>query len=357
MQITLPNGSNYPIMIEQGAFKHLPALISGRQTIIITDENVAKYWLEPLQKVLQQPAPFIVLPAGESTKSFSQLEKLLNELLEMRVDRQTVLIALGGGVVGDITGFAASIVLRGIPFIQIPTTLLSQVDSSVGGKTGINTPAGKNLVGSFYQPLAVLIDSDVLQTLPDREIKAGFAEILKAALIDDASLFDWLEQNYEAVLRLKPKNLEYAISKAIAIKARIVEQDERELGRRALLNLGHTFAHAIETEFAYKGMVNHGEAVAIGLAMAAHYSAFIGILTQNTADRVFQLIKRSGLVVQPPHWPKADDFIAMMRKDKKANKGDITLILMENIGDCKIVNRIDEASLVAFINAYRQKEL
>lgn len=349
MDITLPDGRSYPIHIGSGLLAKASELINTNRGIIVTDENVAEHWLEALQDSLTFNTDTIILPSGEASKSFELLEILINELLSLKPDRKTTLIAFGGGVVGDITGFAASILMRGIPFVQIPTTLLSQVDSSVGGKTGINTEAGKNLVGSFYQPQAVIIDTDTLSTLPERELSAGFAEVIKAAAIANAQFFRWLETNHKAVLALKPEPLTHAITESIKIKANIVEQDEREAGIRALLNLGHTFGHALEAEFEYDGTLVHGEAVAIGMAMAFAYSA-----PETDAARLNQLLEQSGLPTQPPEWPDSDILVEHMQGDKKANAGKITLILVKSIGDAFIKKDVKPKALVDFIEKYRQ---
>ncbi len=349
MDITLPDGRSYPIHIGSGLLAKVSKLIDTKRAIIVTDENVAEHWLDSLQDHTTFNTDTIVLPAGEASKSFELLEILLNELLALEPDRNTTLIAFGGGVVGDITGFAASILMRGVPFVQIPTTLLSQVDSSVGGKTGINTDAGKNLVGSFYQPQAVIIDTDTLSTLPARELRAGFAEVIKASVVNNAEFFRWLETNHKAVLALELEPLTHAISESVKIKAAIVEQDEREGGIRAMLNLGHTFGHALEAEFDYDGTLVHGEAVAIGMAMAFAHSA-----PETDTARLNQLLTQSGLPTQPPEWPDSEALVEHMKHDKKADDGKITLILVRSIGECYIEKAVDAASLVDFIEKYRQ---
>jgi 3-dehydroquinate synthase len=284
-----------------------------------------------------------VIPSGEETKNFHHFEQLLDAILSLKPDRYTTLIALGGGVVGDITGFAASVVLRGIPFIQVPTTLLAMVDSSVGGKTGINTNFGKNMIGSFYQPLAVIADTTTLKTLPEREIQAGFAEIIKYGLIDDAAFFTQLEEEKISVTQ--------AISASCLAKARIVAQDERESGKRALLNLGHTFGHALETEMGYDGTLLHGEAVAIGMTLAFEFSAEQAICSRADAARVKACIASYGLPTSPldiaSHW-NVKALMRHMAADKKAKDDALTLILAKAIGQSFIAEKVDAAAIQAF---------
>ncbi len=354
MKITLPDGRSYPIHIGQGLLTKLGELVKAPRAIIITDENVAEHWLDTVTDNLAIGYDVIVLPAGEATKSFNLLEQLLNELLGLQPDRKTLLIALGGGVIGDITGFAASILLRGVPFVQIPTTLLSQVDSSVGGKTGINTEYGKNLIGSFYQPQAVIIDTNTLSSLPDRELRAGFAEVIKVACITDVDFFEWLEAHSNQVLSQDTEALTHAITQSVRIKAEIVEQDEREAGVRALLNLGHTFGHALELEYAYDGTLVHGEAVAIGMVMAYEYSALEGLCRADDALRVGKLIKDSDLPVRVPDWPNAETLLSHMQQDKKAEDGKLTFILAKAIGKCVVQKSIDTTSMLDFLQKYRQ---
>jgi 3-dehydroquinate synthase len=345
LTISLPDGRTYPIFIGSGLEAKLTEITKDKRAIFITDEEVAPHWLGHFAKNSES----VTVGSGESTKSFSNLESLLDQLLELNPDRKTLLIALGGGVVGDLTGFAASIILRGVPFIQIPTTLLSQVDSSVGGKTGINTQYGKNLIGSFYQPQAVLIDTNTLNTLPDREVRSGFSEIIKAACIADAEFFAWLEEHHQQILQREPAFLQEAIQRSVAIKAKIVEQDEREAGKRALLNLGHTFGHALEKEFAYDGSLTHGEAVAIGTIMAYDYAAREGLCNRADAERVRKLIELSGLVTKPPHWPDAQTMVKAMRQDKKAENGKLTFILPHGIGKAEVHKSASTDSILNYL--------
>lgn len=346
---------SYPILIGQGlisqAHIHLAPHIKSDRCIIITDEKVAPHWLETLERSLQRgniSTQAIILPSGEATKSFTQLEKLLGQLLDMKPDRRTTLIALGGGVIGDITGFAASILLRGISFIQIPTTLLSQVDSSVGGKTGINTQQGKNLVGSFYQPQVVLIDTETLSTLPEREMKAGYAEIVKYGCIDQPDFFSWLEEQGSNVLKQSPNELTHAIATSCQAKAAIVAADEREGGKRALLNLGHTFGHSLEAELGYDGRLLHGEAVAIGIIMATDLSVRLNLCPAGDLDRLKKHWQLCGLPVSfndINHTWTIDALLHHMRQDKKNIGVSMTFILTHGIGKAFISHDITDTLL------------
>ncbi|MFK7867475.1 MAG: 3-dehydroquinate synthase [Alphaproteobacteria bacterium] len=320
---------------------------------VITDENVAQAWLKPCLKVL--PAHIthpIILPAGEATKSFSQLEALLGMLLEAHIDRSSLLIALGGGVIGDLTGFAASIILRGIDFIQIPTSLLAQVDSSVGGKTGINHKIGKNLIGSFKQPAMVLADMDILGTLPKRQLKAGYAEIVKYGVINDLPFFEWLEQNGEKLLNLDKDALEYAVLKSCEAKAHIVAQDEHEQGKRALLNLGHSFGHALEAAVNFDDRLLHGEAVAVGMGLALTLSSQLGYCNPAAGERLKAHFDALNIIALPAQIqntlldPKA--LSDAMAHDKKVKAGRITLVLARDIGQAFLDNQTNFQSLTEF---------
>jgi len=324
-----------------------------KRVCVVTDSNVAALHLSALEKSLNAVGisyEVIVLPAGESTKSFSQLESLLNELLSFGVERNITLVAFGGGVVGDITGFAASILLRGVPFIQVPTTLLAMVDSSVGGKTGINTKYGKNLVGSFYQPKLVLADIELLDTLPERELLAGYAEVVKYGLINNVEFFAQLEKSADVALDLS----EYVLQSCRA-KAEIVAQDEREGGRRALLNLGHTFGHALEAEMEYDGRLLHGEGVSVGMVMAFWYSVRIGICPKEDAQRVENHLKKVGLPTRPmditPDWD-VSALLGHMKKDKKVAGGKMVFILANAIGDSFIDKDIHEDDMFNFLSEF-----
>lgn len=310
---------------------HLPADIKGRRSFILADENVVMY-AAPLIAALGD-AELLTIPGGEQAKSWSGLHEVSEWLLSKKVDRKSVLYAVGGGVIGDLGGFSAACTLRGISFVQIPTTLLAQVDSSVGGKTGINSQHGKNLVGAFYQPRTVLCDLDTLHTLPEREMKAGYAEILKYALINDPAFFEWLEDNGEKVLARDEGALTYAIETSCRAKATIVAEDETEKGARALLNLGHTFAHALELAGHYDGRLLHGEAVSIGLVLAHKLSARMKLCGDNAANAVESHLKKLGLPTSvPPLGASSEQLIHYMQGDKKADGGKIGFILTRGIG-------------------------
>ncbi len=311
----------------------------SNRVFIVTDETVARLHRRALAASLDAAGLTnwtITLPPGESAKSFTGLEMVTRHLLQAGVNRKDIVIALGGGVIGDLAGLSAGIVKRGVNFVQIPTTLLAQVDSSVGGKTAIDTPEGKNLIGLIHQPKLVIADMDVLATLDDRQMRAGYAEIVKAALIGDAEFFDWCEANAEALVAGKPNALDYAIATAISFKARIVEADETEQGVRALLNLGHTFAHALEAHSAYDGTLLHGEAVAAGVNLAFQLSAQLGLCQAPDAARVRAHLDRAGFTTdlrQLPGAPyDATKLIAIMAADKKNEAGMLTLILTRGIG-------------------------
>jgi 3-dehydroquinate synthase len=335
---------------------HLKPLLRRARVAIVTDETVARFHLPALVKSLEAEGichESFILPPGEGTKCFAELERLTEWLLEKGVERGDLVLALGGGVIGDLTGFAASIVRRGVDFAQIPTTLLSQVDSSVGGKTGINTPHGKNLVGAFYQPRIVLADTDALETLPMRELLAGYAEVVKYGLINDRPFFDWLEANVD---RIKAGDVEartYAIVKSCEAKAAIVVADERESNVRALLNLGHTFGHALEAATGFSDRLVHGEGVAVGMALAFDLSARLGLCSGQDAIRVRRHLERAGLPNKlsdvPGKLPDADGLIALMGQDKKVVDGKLTFILARSIGEAFITRDVDPAALRALL--------
>jgi len=322
-----------------GAGERIVPFLSHPRVIVITDENVENQWLKPFESSLSHAGiafRSIVLPAGEATKSFSQFERLVENLLSGGIDRKTCLIALGGGVIGDITGFAAAVTLRGLDFIQVPTTLLAQVDSSVGGKTGINTAHGKNLVGAFYQPRLVLADTRTLDTLPKRELLAGYAEVVKYGLIDDTPFFEWCESDGRRLIDGDAQARRYAIHHCCAAKARIVAEDERETGVRALLNLGHTFGHALEAESGYGDTLLHGEAVAIGTLMAFDLSHRMELCSGQDAGRVEAHFKAAGLKadlkgIADANW-SPERLVGHMGKDKKVDAGTIAFILTRGIG-------------------------
>jgi 3-dehydroquinate synthase len=360
--LTLDLGArSYPIVMGEGVLMQagsiLRTILSNNRVIIVTDTNIAPLYLASVESSLSKAgfAPeHIILPHGETTKSFFHFEGLLNEILSRRPDRKTALIALGGGVMGDITGFAASVLLRGMPFIQIPTTLLAQVDSSVGGKTAINSPHGKNLIGAFYQPKAVLADLTVLRSLPQREFLAGYAEVLKYGLIDDPEFFEWLETHATDMRDGKSEALLHAVHRSCAAKARIVQADEHEGGVRALLNLGHTFGHALEKETGYSDTLLHGEAVALGMLMALHLSATRGICAWDAFERTRTHLNRMGMPTSlqqiRPQWDVAQ-LVAHCYHDKKSEGGVLTFILLKGIGKAFITKDVTAQEATASFEA------
>lgn len=346
---------SYPIFIGTGGLTD-PAMfqpyITGKQVMVVSNETVAPLYLEQLQNTLQgYQVESVILPDGEKYKTLDTVNQVFTALLEKRFDRKCTLIALGGGVVGDITGFAAASYQRGVNFIQVPTTLLSQVDSSVGGKTGVNHPLGKNMIGAFYQPSAVVIDTNSLKTLPDRELSAGIAEVIKYGLINDPEFFAWLEQNMSALVARDEEALSYAIERSCSDKAEVVAADERESGQRALLNLGHTFGHAIETGMGY-GVWLHGEAVAAGMVMAAQTSANMGWISNDEVARIKSMIASANLPVDPPGEMKAEDYNRLMAVDKKVLDGQMRLVLMKGMCQSVISSDFDPVVLADTLNAY-----
>ncbi|WP_372784082.1 3-dehydroquinate synthase [Phenylobacterium sp.] len=331
-------------------------LLKRRRTAVVSDETVWALHGARLTAALERAgiavSPVIVAP-GEETKSFAGLAEVTDRLLALELDRGDLITAFGGGVVGDLAGFAAAIYKRGIGFVQIPTTLLAQVDSSVGGKTAIDTPRGKNLVGAFHQPRLVLADLDVLATLPDREMRAGYAEVVKYGLLGDFGFFAWLEAHAAAVLSRDPQALAEAVARSIAMKAEIVAEDETEQGRRALLNLGHTFGHALEAETGYGGSLLHGEAVAAGQALAFRFSAAQGFCTTQDAQRAAAAIAGAGLPVRldevPGHPFGAERLVRHMAQDKKAQDGKLTFILARGLGDAFVANDVDAGAITTFL--------
>lgn len=340
---------SYPIYVGKELFKlvDLQGLISGRQVMIVTNETIASLYLDELKNQLPDlQVDEVILPDGEAFKTLEYLNSIYDALLQMRHNRTTTLIALGGGVIGDMTGFAAATYQRGVDFIQIPTTLLSQVDSSVGGKTGVNHPLGKNMIGAFYQPKAVLADTGVLSTLPPRELAAGLAEVIKYGLIYDASFLDWIESNIERLNSCVPEVMAEAIYRSCQIKAEVVAQDERESGIRAILNLGHTFGHAIETDRGY-GTWLHGEAVAAGMYMAADLSRRIGWLSPDEVKRIEHILTAAHLPVKPPSEMSPDRFLELMSVDKKVLDGRIRLVLLQHLGEAIVSDSFDAELLQA----------
>lgn len=335
----------------------VPVKLKDRTAFIVTDINVEAPHANAIEKALSgnvRAVHKLVLGAGEQTKSFAKYEDVLNWMLENGVDRHAILFAVGGGVIGDLGGFAAATALRGIPFVQVPTTLLAQVDSSVGGKTGINTAQGKNLVGSFYQPISVVCDMDTLKTLPRRELLAGYAEIAKYGLIVDAPFFEWLEKHGSDVVALKPDALARAVEVSCKTKAEIVSADERESGQRMLLNLGHTFAHVLEAAAGYDGTLLHGEAVSIGMVLAFRLSARLGYCKPEDATRVKKHLAGIGLRTEVAEIKLSAGFgggklTDMMRHDKKVAAGKLTFILAKGIGKTFVTQDVAREDVVAVI--------
>ncbi len=341
---------SYPIRIGRHLFTKPTLLtehIHGRQVMIVSNTTVAPLYLEAVTGMLSDfSVNSVILPDGEEYKTLDTLNTIFTALLENRFNRGCTLIALGGGVVGDIAGFAAASYQRGVAFIQIPTTLLAQVDSSVGGKTGVNHPLGKNMIGAFHQPNCVLIDTDTLDTLDDRQLAAGLAEVIKYGLIKDSAFFTWLEQHMEALKERDKQALAYAIERSCTLKAEIVAADERESGQRALLNLGHTFGHAIETGTGYGNWL-HGEAVAAGMLMAADLSARHGWLAADAVQRTAALLRKAGLPTSPPAEMNADTFMDLMAVDKKVVDGGLRLVLLKGIGNALVTGDFRQDLLAA----------
>ncbi|ENY73139.1 3-dehydroquinate synthase [Aeromonas diversa CDC 2478-85] len=347
---------SYPIEIGAGLLQSpdlYRQVIKGRRVMVVTNETVAPLYLETLQaQLVDYRVDTLLLPDGEAYKSLATFERVMSALLEGNHGRDTTLIALGGGVIGDLVGFAAACYQRGVPFIQVPTTLLSQVDSSVGGKTAVNHPLGKNMIGAFYQPKSVIIDIDCLATLPEREFAAGMAEVIKYGIIWDNAFFVWLEQNMTRLQRLDSEALTQAILRCCAIKAEVVAEDETESGVRALLNLGHTFGHAIEAEMGYGNWL-HGEAVAAGTMLAADTAVLCGMMSEGERERIRHLLLAARLPVHAPEEMDAAAFIAHMRRDKKVLNGTLRLVLPRGIGQAEVVSHVTEAQLAQVIEQAR----
>jgi 3-dehydroquinate synthase len=360
---------SYDIVIGSALLERAGALIRPvlrqNRVVIVTDETVARLHLARLIAGLDQARiehQTVVLPPGEQTKDFRHFQKLAEDILGLGIERRTTLVALGGGVIGDLTGFAAATLLRGIPYVQIPTTLLAQVDSSVGGKTAIDTIHGKNLVGAFYQPALVLADIDALATLPRRELLAGYAEIVKYGLIRDRSFFDWLDENGPALVAGDADLRREAVRRSCAAKATVVALDEREDGERALLNFGHTFGHALEAETGFGDALLHGEAVALGMRLAFDFSGRLGLCPAVEIDRVRRHFAAVGLplsLADAGNLPKlsADALLRHMRHDKKVRDGQITLILAHRIGDAFIKPDVPEGLIRDFLAAQAPNSL
>lgn len=323
--------------------------VRGQQAMVVTDGHVAPLYLARVQRSLAgKNVGTCILPPGEQEKTLARFAEVMQALAELGASRDVTVIALGGGVVGDLAGFAAACWMRGVRFVQLPTTLLAMVDSSVGGKTAVDLPSGKNLVGAFHQPVAVLADTDTLATLPDRELRAGLAEVVKIGAIGDAGFFEWLEHNATALLDRDASALEHAIAVSCKHKAGVVERDETEQGERMLLNFGHTFGHAIETAQGYGGLL-HGEAVAIGMVVAARLSARLDLAPDTDAQRLQSLLQRLGLPTEIPSSLSADDLFARMKLDKKAQSGALRLILWRGIGQAEVFRDIPDAQILSLL--------
>lgn len=348
---------SYPIYIGQELLSR-PELYSqhirGKQVLIVTNTTVAPLYLETVEAALTDyTVESVILPDGEEYKTLQTLDLIMTALLEKRLDRSVTLIALGGGVIGDMTGFAAACYQRGVDFIQIPTTLLSQVDSSVGGKTAVNHPLGKNMIGAFYQPRCVIADIDTLNTLDDQQLSAGLAEVIKYGILGNKTFFEWQEEQMENLIARDPDALSYAIERSCQDKADVVTQDERESGVRALLNLGHTFGHAIESGMGY-GQWLHGEAVAVGMVMAMDLSERSGWVTKEDTQRVISLIEQANLPTKAPAELSVETMLDLMSVDKKASQGMIRFVLTKSIGETVMTSDYDKDLLVETLTACRQ---
>jgi 3-dehydroquinate synthase len=356
----------YDIAIGRGLIatlgERVAALRPGCKVAIVTDETVARHHLAATEAALRAAgvdASPVVVPAGEGSKSFAMLERVCDALLAARIERADLVVALGGGVVGDLAGFAAAVVRRGVDYVQVPTTLLAQVDSSVGGKTAINSSHGKNLIGAFYQPILVVADTALLDTLSQREFRAGYAEVVKYGLLGDLPFFEWLEDNWQDLFAGGPArgNLvaprEYAVLKSVQAKAAIVGRDEHETGERMLLNLGHTFGHAFEAAAGYSDRLLHGEAIGLGMALAFEFSARRGLIAPAEAARAISHLAAVGLPTHvkavPGDWPGVDAMMDLIAQDKKVKRGRLTFILLRGIGAAFVARDVDAAEVRAFI--------
>jgi 3-dehydroquinate synthase len=356
----------YDIVIGRGVLASLGARVAalrpGVRTAIVTDRTVAKHWLEPAERSLAEagiPTARVIVEEGEVSKTYAGLEKVSEALIAAKIERNDLVIALGGGVVGDLAGFAAAILRRGVDFVQVPTSLLAQVDSSVGGKTGINSPQGKNLLGAFHQPVLVIADTSVLDTLSPRQFRAGYAEVAKYGVLGDEAFFGWLEANHAEIFSGGAAR-EHAIATSCRAKAAIVSRDERENGERALLNLGHTFGHALEAATGFSDRLFHGEGVSVGMVLAAEFSAQLGMISEADAARVERHLAAVGL---PTHLQDiagfaqegladADALMALMAQDKKVKRGRLTFILLQSVGRAVVANDVEPALVRDFL---RQK--
>jgi 3-dehydroquinate synthase len=353
----------YDIVIGHGALqslgKRVAALRPGAHAAIVTDRTVAKHWLQQTEAALGAggvAASRVIVAGSEGSKSYDGLQEVTEALIAAKIERNDLIIALGGGVIGDLAGFAAAIVRRGVDFVQVPTTLLAQVDSSVGGKTGINSPRGKNLVGAFHQPILVIADTDVLDTLPRREFRAGYAEVVKYGVLGDAPFFAWLETNHAGVFAGGAAR-QHAIAVSCRAKAAIVARDERETGDRALLNLGHTFGHALEAATGFSDRLLHGEGVAVGMVLAAELSAELGMMAPSDATRISSHLAAAGLPTRLQDIAgfaqegigNADSLMALMAQDKKVKRGRLTFILLKALGQAVITSEVEPGTVHEFL--------
>jgi 3-dehydroquinate synthase len=359
--VDLSDGRDYPIYIgtdftDEQITDMLTSHITGKKALLITNDRIAPMYLEKYEKLVSKHKEVhtLIVPDGEENKSMEILQRILDKALEEKLDRKCTFLALGGGVIGDMVGFAAAIYQRGVNFIQIPTTVMAMVDSSVGGKTGVNHPLGKNMIGAFHQPQCVFIDTETLSTLPDRELQSGISEIIKYGLIRDAELFEWLEENMDKLLARDPVAMRFAVKRSCENKAAVVKADEKEADVRATLNLGHTFGHAIESGSGY-GTWLHGEAVAIGTAMAASMSARMGWIDQSLLERTYRLLEKANLPVELPVDSPMDQksFLKYMSADKKVANGQLRLILLKGpLGNCVFTGDFDHDAMISTIDEF-----
>lgn len=354
LQVDLEERS-YPIYIGEKLIHQKDLIckhITGKQVLIVSNEIVAPLYLKSLMDLLTEyQVETLIMPDGEQYKNLHSFEQIISTLLEKRFSRNCTLIALGGGVIGDLTGYAAASYQRGAPFIQVPTTLLAQVDSSVGGKTAVNHSLGKNMIGAFYQPRAVIADTDTLKTLEERQLRAGMAEVIKYGLIRDEKFYQWQLVNMNAMLALQQQELIYAVARSCENKAAVVAEDETETGIRAILNLGHTFGHAIETAMEYKGWL-HGEAIAAGMVMAARMSEKLDLLDAEDVKKVRQIVQMAKLPIRLPENIKAELMLDLMSVDKKAKDGIVSLILLSEIGRAVITDQYQKETLVETLREF-----
>jgi 3-dehydroquinate synthase len=360
----------YDIVIGRNVLQSLGARVAalrpGVRTAIVTDRTVAKHWLEPTEAALAAagiPTSRIVVEEGEGSKSYAGLSQVSEALIAAKIERNDLVIALGGGVVGDLAGFAAAILRRGVDFVQVPTSLLAQVDSSVGGKTGINSPQGKNLIGAFHQPVLVIADTSVLDTLAPRQFRSGYAEVAKYGVLGDEAFFSWLEANHADIVAGGAAR-EHAIATSCRAKAAIVSRDERETGERALLNLGHTFGHALEAATGFSDRLFHGEGVSVGMVLAAEFSAQLGMISSDDATRIARHLVTVGLPTRlqdiaglaQEGLADADALLALMAQDKKVKRGKLTFILLEAVGRAVISNNVEPSLVRDFLQAKLAKQ-